>query len=103
MSDVYLGIKVPQTLLRLAIPRRRHSVLDNNEYKKQQALIDYKKPGINAAHHPNDRLYEAYPEEVVQLVTADSTHGYTQPAMRSRHAAEPATNFTDIHRKASPN
>ena len=80
MSDVRLDTKVPWAggccagELRLTIPRRRHPVLDEDEHKEQQALIDHEKPGLDAAQQPNERLHQAYPKKVVQLIAANTAH-----------------------------
>jgi len=77
MSDAKLDTKVPQALLRLAIPRRRHPMLDKDEYEKQQALIDHEKQAIHATKQPNDSLHHSNPKKVVQLITADTAYWNT--------------------------
>ena len=72
MSDVQLDTKVPQTLLRPAIPRRRHPVLDEYAYKKQQALISW------SLRNPDSTLSHQYMRQhsqraLVKFVERDTT------------------------------
>lgn len=59
------------------LPWHRDPVLDKDEYEKQQALINHKKPTIDATKQPNGGLHQTDPEKVVQLITADTAYRNT--------------------------
>ena len=63
-----------KTCLWSVLPRRGHPVLDKDEYDKQQALIDHKKPTIDASKQPYAGLHQADPKKIVQLITADTAY-----------------------------
>lgn len=47
------------------LPWGGYSVLYNHEYDEKQTLVDNKKPSINTANQPDNRLHRTYPNKVV--------------------------------------
>ncbi len=56
-------------------PRHGYSVLHDDEHDEQRYFVNHEEPTIDQPEGQEERLYDAYPEKVVELIPANGQRG----------------------------
>ena len=63
-------------------------MLDDDQYGEQQYLVEQEESSPHTAEQDEQELYRGDPQEVVELVPADGTHGNTGKPDIGAHPAK---------------